>query len=75
MLLVASTTITELFKTGQQVTVQRFLILLYVSAVIVVDFIETLLLLINLRPLFLEVLGLDMLLFSFYPLLHSPNLQ
>ena len=75
MLLVASTTITELFKTGQQVTVQRFLILSYVSAVIVVDFIETLLLLINLRPLFLEVLGLDMLLFSFYPLLHSPNLQ
>lgn len=75
MLLVASTTITELFKTGQQITVQRFLILSYVSAVIVVDFIETLLLLINLRPLFLEVLGLDMLLFSFYPLLHSPNLQ
>ena len=75
MLLVASTTITELFKTGQQITVQRFLILSHVSAVIVVDFIETLLLLINLRPLFLEVLGLDMLLFSFYPLLHSPNLQ
>ena len=75
MLLVASTTITELFKTGQQITVQRFLILSYVSAVIVVDFIETLLLLINLRPLFLEVLGLDLLLFSFYPLLHSPNLQ
>ena len=75
MLLVASTIITELFEIGQQVTVQRFLILSYVSAVIVVDFIETLLLLINLRPLFLEVLGLDMLLFSFYPLLHSPNLQ
>ena len=71
MLLVASTTITELFKTGQQITVQRFLILSYVSAVIVVDFIETLLLLINLRPLFLEVLGLDMLLFSFYPLLQA----
>ena len=71
MLLVASTTITELFKTGQQVAVQRFLILSYVSAVIVVDFIETLLLLINLRPLFLEVLGLDMLLFSFYPLLQA----
>ena len=71
MLLVASTIITELFEIGQQVTVQRFLILSYVSAVIVVDFIETLLSLINLRSLFLEVLGLDMLLFSFYPLLQA----
>ena len=71
MLLVASTIVTELFEIGQQVTVQRFLILSYVSAVIVDEFIETLLSLINLRPLFLEVLGLDMLLFSFYPLLQA----
>jgi len=71
MLLVASTIVTELFEIGQQVTVQRFLILSYVSAVIVDEFIETLLSLINLRPLFLEVFGLDMLLFSFYPLLQA----
>jgi hypothetical protein len=43
MLLVAAIIITELFGMGQQVAAQRFVALSYVSAVVLVHFIETLL--------------------------------